>query len=135
MVYNKDRKRKKQSQKDPPADRTELVERKEGINMAALHFTKDNFEKEVLQSDVPVLVDFWATWCGPCQMVLPIIEELSEELTGVKIGKVNVDEEMELAKQYRVMSIPTLIVFKDGKKVNMAVGAQGKEEIKALLGL
>ena len=103
--------------------------------MAALHFTKDNFEKEVLQSDVPVLVDFWATWCGPCQMVLPIIEELSEELTGVKIGKVNVDEEMELAKQYRLMSIPTLIVFKDGKKVNMAVGAQGKEEIKALLGL
>ena len=101
--------------------------------MAALHFTKDNFEKEVLQSDVPVLVDFWATWCGPCQMVLPIIEELSEELTGVKIGKVNVDEEMELAKQYRIMSIPTLIVFKDGKKVNMAVGAQGKEEIKALL--
>ena len=135
MVYNRDRKRKKQSQKDPPADRTESVERKEGINMAALHFTKDNFEKEVLQSDVPVLVDFWATWCGPCQMVLPIIEELSEELTGVKIGKGHVDEEMELAKQYRVMSIPTLIVFKDGKKVNMAVGAQGKEEIKALLGL
>ena len=134
MVYNKDR-NKKSNPQNPPADRTESGERKEGINMAALHFTKDNFEKEVLQSDVPVLVDFWATWCGPCQMVLPIIEELSEELSGVKIGKVNVDEEMELAKQYRVMSIPTLIVFKDGKKVNMAVGAQGKEEIKALLGL
>ena len=103
--------------------------------MAALHFTKDNFEKEVLQADVPVLVDFWASWCGPCQMVLPIIEELAGELTGVKIGKVNVDEEMELAKQYRVMSIPTLIVFRDGIKVNMAIGAKSKEEIKELLGV
>lgn len=98
----------------------------------------DQYGEEHTLSDYAgktVFLNFWATWCGPCQMVLPIIEELSEELTGVKIGKVNVDEEMELAKQYRVMSIPTLIVFKDGKKVNMAVGAQGKEEIKALLGL
>lgn len=100
--------------------------------MAALHLTQENFETEVLKSDVPVLVDFWATWCGPCQMVLPIIEELAEEMEGVKIGKVNVDEQIELAKEYRVMSIPTLIVFKNGKKANMAVGAKSKEEIKAL---
>lgn len=103
--------------------------------MAALHLTKENFDQEVLESNVPVLVDFWATWCGPCQMVLPIIEELAEELEGVKIGKVNVDEEMELAKQYRVMSIPTLIVFKDGKKVATSVGAKTKEEIKEMLGV
>lgn len=136
-MYNIVRNKKTYSKADDVYDHRlqgEIEERKEK-NMAALHFTKDNFEKEVLQSDVPVLVDFWATWCGPCQMVLPIIEELSEELSGVKIGKVNVDEEMELAKQYRVMSIPTLIVFKDGKKVNMAIGAQSKEQIKALLGL
>ena len=101
----------------------------------AMEIQSATFASKVLQADKPVLVDFWATWCGPCQMVSPIIEELSDELTGVKIGKVNVDEEMELAKQYRVMSIPTLIVFKDGKKVNMAIGAQGKEEIKDLLGV
>lgn len=111
------------------------IQQKGRIDMAALHFTKDNFEQEVLKSDVPVLVDFWATWCGPCQMVLPIIEELADELQGVKIGKVNVDEEMELAKQYRVMSIPTLIVFKNGEKAEMSVGAKSKEEIKAMLGV
>ena len=103
--------------------------------MAALHLTKDNFEQEVLKSDVPVLVDFWASWCGPCQMVLPIIEELAGELQGVKIGKVNGDEEMEPAKKYRVMSSPTLIVFKNGEKAEMAVGAKTKDEIKAMLGL
>ena len=81
------------------------------------------------------VVDFSAVWCGPCQMVLPIIEELADELQGVKIGKVNVDEEMELAKQYRVMSIPTLIVFKNGEKAEMSVGAKSKEEIKAMLGV
>lgn len=101
--------------------------------MAAIHVTKANFKEEVLESKVPVLVDFWATWCGPCQMLLPIIEELADEVTDAKICKVNVDEEMDLAKEFRVMSIPTLIVFKDGKKVNMTVGAKTKEELQALL--
>lgn len=101
--------------------------------MAVLHITKNNFEEEVLKSDKPVLLDFWASWCGPCQMVLPIIEELAEEVTDAKIGKVNVDEEMELARQFRVMSIPTLLVFKEGKVVQTAVGARDKNEILALL--
>ena len=101
--------------------------------MAAIHVTKENFKEEVLDSKVPVLVDFWAAWCGPCQMVLPIIEELSEEVKDAKICKVNVDEQMELAKEYRVMSIPTLIVFKDGKKVKSAVGAKSKEELLDML--
>lgn len=101
--------------------------------MAAIHLTKDNFKQEVLESDVPVLVDFWAEWCGPCQMVLPIVEELAGEVKDAKICKVNVDEQMELAKEYRVMSIPTLMVFKDGQKVKSEVGAKSKEELKAML--
>ena len=80
--------------------------------MAALHITKENFEQEVLQSDKPVLVDFWASWCGPCRMLLPVIEELADEDTGAKICKINIDEQPELAEQFKVMTIPTLIVFK-----------------------
>ncbi|EEG74621.1 thioredoxin [[Clostridium] hylemonae] len=101
--------------------------------MAAIHLTKDNFKQEVLESEVPVLVDFWAEWCGPCQMVLPIVEELAGEVKNAKICKVNVDEQMELAKEFRVMSIPTLMVFKDGQKVKSEVGAKSKEELKAML--
>lgn len=93
-------------------------------------FDKFNFTTEVLESDIPVLVDFWATWCGPCRMIAPIIEEIAEEFSGkVKVGKVNVDEEMELAMQYKVEVIPTLLYFKDGKVVKKSVGALDKNEI------
>lgn len=101
--------------------------------MGAIHLTKDTFKKEVLESEVPVLVDFWATWCGPCQMVGPVIEEIAEEVTGAKVGKVDVDSEQELAREYKVMSIPTLIVFKDGQAVKREVGAKPKEEILDML--
>ncbi len=101
--------------------------------MAALHLTKDNFEKEVLQAAEPVLVDFWATWCGPCQMVGPIIEEVASEVTNAKVCKIDVDEQPELARQYRVMSIPTLMVFKDGQAVKREVGAKSKSEILDML--
>lgn len=101
--------------------------------MAVVHLTKENFEKEVLKAQVPVLVDFWATWCGPCQMVGPILEELGEEVTDAKICKVDVDAQPELAREYRVMSIPTLMVFKDGQIVKREVGARGKGEILAML--
>ena len=85
--------------------------------MSVLHLTKENFEQEVLQAKEPVLVDFWASWCGPCQMVGPVVEEVAGEVTDAKICKVNVDEQPELARQFRVMSIPTLMVFKNGQTV------------------
>ena len=98
-----------------------------------LNITKFNFVDEVINSDIPVIVDFWATWCGPCRMLAPIIEELANELDGkVKVCKVNVDEEMELAVQYKVEVIPTLMVFKDGKLYKKAVGAMDKSEILRL---
>lgn len=101
--------------------------------MAALNLTIDNFDQEVLNSDKPVLIDFWAPWCGPCQMVLPIIAELAEELTDAKVCKVNVDENIELAQKFRVMSIPTLLVVKNGDVVKREVGAKSKEEILSML--
>lgn len=101
--------------------------------MATIALTKSNFEQEVLKSDKPVLVDFWAPWCGPCRMVGPVLEEVSNEVDTVKIGKVNVDEEGELAGQYGVMSIPTLVFFKDGKIAQQAVGAKNKSGILELI--
>ena len=102
--------------------------------MSEITITKDNFEKEVLQSDVPVIVDFWATWCGPCKMVAPILADIAKEKAGeLKVGKVNVDEQMELAQQFGIMNIPTMILFKNGEKVNQIVGAVPKENILAML--
>ena len=101
--------------------------------MSVITITKDNFEQEVLASDKPVLLDFWASWCGPCRMVSPIVDEIAEERVDIKVGKVNVDEESELAARFRVMSIPTLVVMKDGEIVNQSVGARPKAQILAML--
>lgn len=104
--------------------------------MAEVILTKENFESEVLNSDIPVLVDFWATWCGPCMMLSPIIAEIAEELSGkVKVGKVNVDEQQALAMQYQIASIPTLLLFKNGKLEKTSVGFMPKNEIIESLGL
>ncbi len=102
--------------------------------MAVITITKENFENEVLKSDKPVLLDFWATWCGPCRMVSPIVDEIANERDDIKVGKINVDEQGELSMQFRIVSIPTLIVMKNGEVVNKAVGAMPKEEILNLLG-
>ncbi|MBQ3834727.1 MAG: thioredoxin, partial [Elusimicrobia bacterium] len=99
--------------------------------MAEVIINEGNFEQEVLKSDKPVLVDFWATWCGPCKMLLPVIEELAKEYDGkVKVCKVNTDENMTLSSQFQITSIPCLIIFKDGKPVNKLVGFRPKEAIK-----
>lgn len=102
--------------------------------MAELKITRENFENEVMKSNIPVLIDFWAPWCGPCQMMGPIIEQLAEEYEGkAKVGKVNVDEEGELSQAFGVMSIPTIVLVKDGKVVRQAVGARPKTEVEAML--
>ena len=101
--------------------------------MSALTITKENFDSEVMRSDKPVLLDFWASWCGPCRMVSPVIDEIAGEVNHVKVGKVNVDEQPELASAFRVMSIPTLAVVKGGKVVNTSVGVRPKSEIVKML--
>ena len=101
--------------------------------MSAVNINKNNFQEEVMNSDKPVLLDFWAPWCGPCRMVAPIVEEIAKERPDIKVGKVNVDEEMELASQFRTYSIPTLIVMENGKVINQAVGARPKSAILAML--
>ena len=101
--------------------------------MSVLHITKENFEAEVVNSEKPVLLDFFATWCGPCRMIGPIIEEIAEENESIKVCKIDVDQDPELAVRFKVASIPTLIVMKDGKPVNQALGAMPKEKILALL--
>ena len=101
--------------------------------MAVIKITKENFDTEVKQSTVPVLLDFWAPWCGPCRMVGPVIDEIAEENSGIKVGKINVDEENELAGAFGVMSIPTLVVVKNGQIVQRSVGAKSKDAILDML--
>lgn len=101
--------------------------------MAVCTITKDNFQKEVMESDKTVLIDFWAAWCGPCRMLCPIVDEIAQERPDIKVCKVNVDEEQELAGQFEVMSIPTLVVIRDGKIINQSVGVIPKNQIVSML--
>ena len=103
--------------------------------MAHITLTKDNFAKEVLHSEKPVLVDFWASWCGPCMALAPTVDEVAEEQSAVAVGKVNVDDEPELARQYRIMSIPTLMLFQNGEPVRREVGGKTKSELLEMMGL
>ncbi len=104
--------------------------------MSEIIITKDNFEEEVLKSDIPVLIDFWALWCAPCRMLSPVISEIADEMNGiVKVGKINIDDEQALALDYRVVSIPTVMLFKDGEPVKTSIGYKTKEELKEELGI
>ncbi len=103
--------------------------------MAVMTITVNNFEKEVLEESKPVLIDFWAAWCGPCRMLSPIVDEIAKENDSVKVGKINVDEENKLAEQFGIMTIPTLMIFKDGKAVATSVGVKSKKEILEMLKL
>jgi len=99
-----------------------------------MHLTDSNFKKEVLESETPVVVDFWATWCGPCRMVAPVIEEIAQEYAGkVKVGKVDVDENSRIASEFGIMSIPTIMIFKNGKVMKQMVGALSKGQLKAMI--
>lgn len=101
--------------------------------MAVIHITKNNFEAEVIHSDKPVLLDFWADWCGPCRMIAPALEELAEDREDIKVGKINVDQEPALAQQFGIMTIPTLVVVKDGKVAGQVSGARPKSAIDAFI--
>ena len=101
--------------------------------MSAININKNNFQSEVLNSDKKVLLDFWAPWCGPCRMVVPMVEEIARERPDIKVGKINVDEEVELASRFGIMSIPTLVVIDNGKIVKQAMGARPKDAILAML--
>ena len=101
--------------------------------MSVMNITKNNFQEEVINSEKPVLLDFWAEWCGPCRMMSPVVDEIAEERSDIKVGKINVDEQQELAAKFGIMSIPTLVVMKDGKIVNQSVGAGPKSRILAML--
>lgn len=104
--------------------------------MLEVNLTNENFEEEVLKSEKPVLVDFWATWCGPCKMIAPVVSGIAEEYEGkVKVGKVNVDDEKELAVKYQISSIPTLMLFKNGEVTNVTVGFQSKSELEKMIGM
>ena len=118
----------------PESGYNKAIKEKQGdLNMSAININKNNFRSEVMNSDKPVLLDFWAPWCGPCRMVVPIVEEIARERSDIKVGKINVDEQPELASQFGVMSIPTLVVMKDGKIVNQAMGARPKNAILGML--
>ena len=101
--------------------------------MAVIEITQENFKSEVLESEVPVLVDFWATWCGPCRFMGPVVDEIGAEAYGFKVGKANIDENMDIARQYRVMSVPTFAVFKNGEMVSRTTGITSKEELLGLM--
>ena len=101
--------------------------------MSVLHITKENFQDEVLNSHLPVLIDFWATWCGPCRMIAPVIEDVAEEREDIKVCKINVDDEPELANTFRIMSIPTLVVMDQGQEKTRALGARPKEAVLEML--
>lgn len=102
--------------------------------MAVINITQSNFEEEILKAEQTVLVDFWAAWCGPCKMLTPIIDQIADEHPEIKVCKVNIDDEAALAIDYKVMSIPTLMVFKNGKNVNQSIGVQSKADIEGMLG-
>ena len=112
---------------------TKLQKDKEDCKMSAININKNNFENEVLNSDKTVLLDFWASWCAPCRMVVPIVEEIADERRDIKVGKINVDEEPELANKFSIMSIPTLVVMKNGKIVQQVSGARPKNAILEML--